>query len=71
MSKIKELYEQIDKELDVCDKAKTPVVCSNLATENSRSCIRQTIAEVMLSRHINIAQAIVEVEKSFSENNID
>lgn len=71
MSMIKNLYLQIESELSTCDKKLTPVICENISTENGKSCIVQTIAEVSLSRKINISQAILEVEKTFSENNID
>jgi translation initiation factor 2 gamma subunit (eIF-2gamma) len=71
MSKIKELYEQIEKELETCDASETPVICSNLGDDQNRACIIQTIAETSLSMKLDITQAIIQVEKSFSLNDID
>jgi len=69
MSKIKVLYAQIEEELETCDPEQTPIICSNLSHEEDKACLVQTIAEFVLSMHLNISQAIVEVEKSFDVNN--
>jgi len=71
MSKIDELYKQIEAHISTCDKANTPIICSNLSNEASKKCIIETVAEYCLSEHVNISQAITEVEKTFSLNNID
>lgn len=68
MTKIDELYQQIRSELETCDPEETPVICANLDNDKDEMCIVQTIAEYVLSMHLNISQAIVEVEKSFSVN---
>lgn len=69
MAKIKELYKQVEKELELCDPKETPVICSNLSDEQNKSCIISTILEFSLTKHITIAQAIAETEKTFSTNN--
>jgi hypothetical protein len=69
--KLNELYDQILSELETCDTKTTPTICSNLETEESRSCIVNTIAEYVLIKHLTITQAIIEVEKTYSENGLD
>ena len=71
MEKIKELYAQIDKELETCDGEETPIICESLSDEKNKACMIQTVAEYVLSMHLTISQAIIEVEKSFALNDID
>lgn len=70
MAKIKELYDQIEKELETCDAQETPTICSNLSNDKDKACIVETIAETALSMQINISQAIVQVEKQFNPNGL-
>jgi hypothetical protein len=68
---LEKLYTQIQTELEFCDSSVTPVVCYNYSNVELRNDLLQTIAETILSRKINISEAIVEVERLYSVNNID
>jgi len=71
MSKLKELNNQIEKELQYCDPKETPVICSNLNDPQNKSCIVSTILEFCMTKKITISQAIAETEKTFQTNSIE
>jgi len=70
-SLLSKLYSQIETELSFCDSALTPFVCSQFGDVESRADIVKTIAETCISMKINIAQGIVQVEKTYSLNALD
>ena len=65
------LYDQIETELMYCDEAYTPFVCGQFSDVEARADIVRTIAETCISMKINIAQAIVQVEKTYNLNMLD
>lgn len=70
-SLISKLYSQIETELSFCDSAATPFICSQFGDLDTRSTIVKTIAETCVSMKITIAQAIVQVERTYNPNMLD
>jgi hypothetical protein len=68
---LERLYLQIQTELEFCNSQETPFVCSQFNDMDSRAIIVKTIAETAVNREIDIAKAIVEVERLYSLNSID
>lgn len=66
-----ELFTQIQAELEFCDETTTPLVCYNYNNENTKLQLVKTIAETAIKGKMTIAQAIVEVERLYSPNDID
>ena len=66
-----EFYNQILAELEYCNSDITPTICFNYSNTHLRQNLIETIAETILDRKITISQAIVEVERLYSVNNID
>jgi hypothetical protein len=66
-----ELFTQIEAELEFCDETATPLVCSNYSNPNTKLQLVKTIAETAIKGTMSIAQAIVEVERLYSPNDID
>jgi hypothetical protein len=62
---------QIETELEFCDPKDTPLICYNYNQITLKKSLIDTIAETAISRRINISQAIAEVEKTYSINDID
>jgi 3-methyladenine DNA glycosylase/8-oxoguanine DNA glycosylase len=72
MENLKEdFYTQIIAELEYCDAQITPTICFNYSNLHLRQSLVETIAETVLNQKISISQAIVEVEKLYSLNNLD
>lgn len=67
----KDFFTQIEAELEFCDETITPLVCSNYHNPDTKLQIVKTIAETSISGKITIAQAIIEVERLYSPNDID
>jgi len=68
---MQQLYDQIEKHLKTCDSSNTPVICTNLENDSARKCIVQTVAEFCMKKKLEISQAIIEVEKTYSINSND
>lgn len=72
MENLKEhFFAQIEAELEFCNSDITPTVCYNYSNIHLRPNLINTIAETVLNRKITISQAIVEIEKLYSLNNLD
>jgi 3-methyladenine DNA glycosylase/8-oxoguanine DNA glycosylase len=72
MENLKEdFYTQIIAELEYCNSDITPTICFNYSNLHLRQSLVETIAETVLNQKISISQAIVEVEKLYSLNNLD
>ena len=67
----KEFYHQIEQELNYCDSSVTPLICANMQTPESKMKLIAAIAKTSLDGRIDIAKAIVEVERLYSANDID
>lgn len=66
-----QLYNQIETELEFCESSTTPLVCAQLEDAESRAAIIKTIAETCVSGRMDISTAIAEVERLYSNNDID
>jgi 3-methyladenine DNA glycosylase/8-oxoguanine DNA glycosylase len=72
MENLKEdFYTQIIAELEYCNSNITTTICFNYSNLHLRQSLVETIAETVLNQKISISQAIVEVEKLYSLNNLD
>lgn len=68
---LERLYLQIQTELEFCNSQDTPFVCSQFNDMDSRANIVKTIAETCVNNEIDIAKAIVQVERLYSLNSLD
>jgi hypothetical protein len=65
------LVTQVIAELDLCNGEITPLICYNYSDPKLKDSLVETIIETLLSRKISISEAIVEVERLYSNNFID
>lgn len=65
------LVMQVKTELELCDGSTTPLICYNYSDPSLRDSLIYTIIETLISRKISISEAIVEVERLYSNNFID
>lgn len=65
------LKQQIEAELEYCEAATTPFVCRHIQDPESKGAIIQTIADTVIKGKMTIAQAISEVDRLYSNNDID
>jgi hypothetical protein len=71
-NKLKEkFYTQISTELEFCDKEVTPLLCYNYSEPSLRASLIETIAQTCISMKISIAEALVEVERTYSLNSTE
>jgi hypothetical protein len=68
---LQRFYNQIETELEFCDGHITPIVCHNYSNIAYKNDLVQTIADIVITQKISIADAIVQVERLYSVNNID
>lgn len=55
-------------ELDLCDSLETPHVCANLQTPAGRTKIEKLIVEKVVTGHLSISEAIVQIETELNPN---
>jgi len=67
----KELFNQIEAELFYCNDSTTPLICKNFNNPDTKNQLIKTIAQTCIEGKIQISQAIVEVERLYSPNDID
>ena len=65
------LYTQIETELEFCDPSVTPVICANLDDPENKALVIRTIADTAIQGRLQIDQAIAEVERLYSNNDLD
>ena len=65
------LEAQVLAELDFCDSETSPLICFNISDDVKKEQIVKTIIETVMSRKIDIQEAIVEVERLFSNIDFD
>jgi len=68
---LQRFYNQIETELEFCDGHITPIVCHNYSNVAYKHDLVETIANIVVTQKISIAEAIVQVERMYDINNID
>ena len=69
--KVEKLNDLIGAELDLCDRYKTPTVCSNAADPEARKNLVDTLRNMCLEGNISVDEAIDKYERSFNPNMAD
>jgi hypothetical protein len=64
-------YNQIETELEFCDSNVTPLICYNFSTPDLKAGLVETIAQTCISMKMDISEAIVEVERTYSLNSTE
>jgi hypothetical protein len=67
-TKLQELKDQINVELDLCTPEETPTVCSAISTESGRKKVINMIVEKVFYSNMSISQAIVDIEDTYNPN---
>jgi hypothetical protein len=70
-SKVEKLRELIVAEIELCDQSNTPYICSNASDLDVKAQMVETILQTVLSRKMQIGQAILEYEQEFNPNMLD
>lgn len=72
---IAELRQQVmiqaEKELDLCNKIDTPMVCKSISTPEGRTKILNLVVEYVGNSGQSISQAIVSIERELNPNSIE
>lgn len=66
-----QLKAQIEVELDFCNEFISPVVCGQLGDAQQKATLIETIATTAIQGRMSISQAINEVERSYSNSDLD
>jgi hypothetical protein len=67
----KELIEAINNELDLCDFYETPIICNMKSDAATREMLIKEIEKRVLQQHIDIADAIVQIDNEYNPNTLD
>jgi len=68
MKELEKLKILIKAELDLCNKDKTPTVCSLSSDSDEYPKLEQMIIDRISIEGLSISQAIVEIERTYNPN---
>ena len=66
-----QLRAQVEKELDICSAAETPVVCAAAHDPQNREAVIKMVLTKVIEANTTIREAIIAIDNEYDINSID